>query len=636
MRSSILSVTLVLLIGPLGNLCGASTSIHPLAPPDRSSPRATLKTFLDNMNKAVEAYKGKRRAEAKEFVTVAAQCLDLEKEPPALRLLVGLDSSLYLKEVLDRIQLPRDEDIPDAPTVQAEKIAYWTIPYTEITFAVEKEGSAGLFRFTSDTVGRAEEFYDKVKSLPYLPGTGGGASFERFSSSAGAIVPPGIIENLPGWARIEIYSQAAWQWIGLAIYCLVGIATIALARRYVGAMLAFIDTKSSWNLRYYVGGLVIPIALVIFAKAGMRVTVFGLHIINANAYLPVAYALMSLSYLGTIWLIGAILNRISSIVIAMGGAVREQMDVQLIRLGFEIMTIFFVVLATIHLSSRLGLPTYSLVTGLGIGGLAVALAGREALSNLIGTVMIILDRPFKIGDYIVLSEGERGVVAEVGFRSTRIRTRDDVLISIPNSVMANTKMINESAPRSSFRIRVKVGVAYGSDLRQVERLLMDIADQNEAVLADPTPGLDFEALEIRLSTSNCCAGSIPPSSRVRYYISSTALFTMSSGNRELRYLSRNGMFICVSIRNLTGGELSHNITTPVIELFSEQLYTACRCFAELARDFNRLSVTSPNLASTGSVTATSSVYCENSVANGSKRSILYRLITGSRSLKALE
>src|SRR5208283_1877604 len=101
---------------------------------------------------------------------------------------------------------------------------------------------------------------------------------------------------------------------------------------------------------------------------------------------------------------------------------------------------------------------------------------REALSNLIGTIMTILDRPFKIGDYVSLSDGERGVVAGVGFRSTRIRTRDDILISIPNSIIANAKMINESAPDPLSRIRVKVGVAYGSDLKRVEQLLLGVAE----------------------------------------------------------------------------------------------------------------------------------------------------------------
>ncbi len=149
-----------------------------------------------------------------------------------------------------------------------------------------------------------------------------------------------------------------------------------------------------------------------------------------------------------------------------------------------------------------GLPTYSLVAGLGIGGLAVALAGREALSNLIGTIMIILDRPFKIGDYVTLSDGERGAVAGGGFEVLAFE-QDDILISIPNSIIANTKMINESAPISLSRIRIKVGVAYCSDLTRVEEILLGVAEQNQMVVREPSPEIRFRqfgdsALEFEL------------------------------------------------------------------------------------------------------------------------------------------
>ena len=168
-------------------------------------------------------------------------------------------------------------------------------------------------------------------------------------------------------------------------------------------------------------------------------------------------------------------------------------DDQLIRLGFDVVTAIVVGVMMVSLGARLGLPTYSLITGLGIGGLAVALAGREALSNIIGTVMIILDRPFKLGDYINLTGSERGEVVRVGLRSTRIRTRDDILISIPNSVIANAKMVNESAPLSMSRIRIKLGVAYGSDLRKVEHILLTVAQRNETVLPEPAPRVRFRS-----------------------------------------------------------------------------------------------------------------------------------------------
>lgn len=195
--------------------------------------------------------------------------------------------------------------------------------------------------------------------------------------------------------------------------------------------------------------------------------VYGLRFLNVDVYLPIAIGVLLISYGGRIWLIGALLNRIAAIFVFVDGIARGGVDDQVVHLGFTAITVIIISLMIINLGARLGLPTYSLITGLGIGGLAVALAGREALSNVIGTIMIILDRPFKLGDYIVLSGGERGEVTELGLRSTRIRTRDDVLISIPNSVIANAKMINESAPVPMSRIRFR---SFGDSALDLELL----------------------------------------------------------------------------------------------------------------------------------------------------------------------
>jgi len=479
-------------------------TLHPLAPPDRSSPRATLNTFLDSMNRAVAAYKLGHLDKARALVAPAVECLNLETEPPALRSDIGLDAALLLKEVLDRIEIPPDQEIPDAKTVRTEKISGWTIPYTEITIAAVKEDpSTGRFLFTSGTVNSAEKFYDKVKTLPYRHGTGEGALFEQISSSAGRYIPHEFVKRLPNWARATVYGQAVWQWVGLALYFFIGSMIILLVSHYGGKALDLLAGKLDSNLKRWVLGPILPATLIVLSGLGLRITVQDLHIISANAYLPIAYVFTSLSYLGAVWLIGVLLNRIADLAIAVSGFASGDMDVQLIRLAANILTVIIVVLATMHLGARLGLPTYSLVAGLGIGGVAVALAGREALSNLIGTIMIVFDRPFKLGDYVILSDGERGAVAEVGFRSTRIRTRDDILISIPNSVVANTKMINESAPVSLSRIRVKVGVAYGSDLKNVEKTLLDVAEQNETVVSEPAPRVRFRhfgdsALEFEL------------------------------------------------------------------------------------------------------------------------------------------
>ena len=145
-----------------------------------------------------------------------------------------------------------------------------------------------------------------------------------------------------------------------------------------------------------------------------------------------------------------------------------------------------------------------LVASAGIVGLALSFAAQDTLSHLFAGVAILADRPYRIGDFILLDTGERGQVTHIGLRSTRLMTRDDVEISIPNGVMGSAKIVNESSGVNRFRIRASVGVAYGTDVQQVLDILEDIAKHTEGICADPEPrarfrnfgnsSLDFELL----------------------------------------------------------------------------------------------------------------------------------------------
>jgi small-conductance mechanosensitive channel len=141
----------------------------------------------------------------------------------------------------------------------------------------------------------------------------------------------------------------------------------------------------------------------------------------------------------------------------------------------------------------------------GIIGIAIGFAAKDTLANLFSGVFILADAPYKIGDFVVLDSGERGEITHIGIRSTRLLTRDDIEVTVPNSVMGNTKIINESGgPGEKYRIRIAVSVAYGSDIDKVREVLVNIALNEEAVCEDPEPrvrfrafgasGLDFELL----------------------------------------------------------------------------------------------------------------------------------------------
>ncbi len=131
----------------------------------------------------------------------------------------------------------------------------------------------------------------------------------------------------------------------------------------------------------------------------------------------------------------------------------------------------------------------------GIVGMAIGFASQDTLSNLIAGVFILADAPYKLGDYLVLDNGDRGQVVEIGIRTTRLWTRDDIEIIVPNKVMASVRIINQSGgPYEAFRVRIAVGVAYGSDLALVHEVLSELAAAAPGVRASPEPRLRLRAL----------------------------------------------------------------------------------------------------------------------------------------------
>ena len=133
-----------------------------------------------------------------------------------------------------------------------------------------------------------------------------------------------------------------------------------------------------------------------------------------------------------------------------------------------------------------GIDATAWVASAGIIGIAIGFASRDTLANLISGVSIVADAPYKIGDYIVLDTGERGIVSNLGIRSTRLITRDDVEVSIPNAVIGTAKIVNESGgPYVRHRIRIPIGVAYDSDIDKVIETLEGLAADNEKVVDQP-------------------------------------------------------------------------------------------------------------------------------------------------------
>lgn len=198
------------------------------------------------------------------------------------------------------------------------------------------------------------------------------------------------------------------------------------------------------------------------------------------------------SVLAVIWCVTAV--RISNTIIE--HAIHKVSDVtgmsrDIVPLVENVSKIIILVATLMGILSLWKIDITPLMASAGIVGLAVAFAAKDTIGNFFGGISVFVDKPFKIGDYVVLDKGERGEVVAIGVRSTRIKTRDDILIIIPNSIIANTKIINESAPMPNFRVRIPVSVAYGSDIDKVQKVLLEIIKANENIVSDPEPRVRF-------------------------------------------------------------------------------------------------------------------------------------------------
>lgn len=162
--------------------------------------------------------------------------------------------------------------------------------------------------------------------------------------------------------------------------------------------------------------------------------------------------------------------------------------------GYLILTVMFIIILLGHF----GIEPTALVTTLGIGTLAVALAAQEALSDVISGFLIMLDQPFNVGDRVeILDIDTWGDVTEIGMRSTRILTRDNRLVSVPNSVIGKGLVVNYSDPSTVFRVQTHIGIAYGTEVDHAREVMVGAIKSEDWVMHDKP----IEALMLEFSDS---------------------------------------------------------------------------------------------------------------------------------------
>lgn len=167
------------------------------------------------------------------------------------------------------------------------------------------------------------------------------------------------------------------------------------------------------------------------------------------------------------------------------------LDRQIMPLLEKLISIFLILTALIITLKHFNYDILSLVTALGIGSLAIGLAAKDTLANMISGFTLMIDRPFRIGDRIQLASGQWGDVADIGLRSTKIRTADNTLLIIPNSDLCNTAIINLAFPDIRGKGKVNIGIAYSSDVEMVKKIMVAIAGEIPEILAEPQPEAYF-------------------------------------------------------------------------------------------------------------------------------------------------
>jgi MscS family membrane protein len=499
-------------------VCGTTQAAdpNPLKPVATGSPRETLQSFLEATDNVYTLFGGilRRYAESDRLYfdahgrAVMAQVfaaapraiatLDVSRISPVLKNSVARERALLLREVLDRIDLPEAKDIPDRAEMTRLGLKKWRLPNTEIDFVLIEEGPrTGEFLVSPETVNRLPEFFARVRHLPirsdvsrtFLEAIGKlnpvatASVYDAFRSSPlglSFIVPPRWLLGLPAWAKTPVLGLAPWQWLGLGLGLALGALLILAAYRLTQRLAA--RNPGGTTLRWHL----LPLPLAVIITAGVLLPVVS-ELFHISGQLRIALAVVetAFKYLAACWLCLVTAILLADWIVSSQHMRSSSLDTQLIRLCARFVGLVGASALLIQGADDLGLPAYSVVAGLGVGGLAIALAARDSVANLLGSVLIMFEKPFRIGHLIRVS-GTEGTVEDVGFRSTRIRTLGNSLISIPNNAVVNTTVENLTL-RPMRRQQFLVQITYDTPRSKIDALLEGIRKIiNEHPFADST------------------------------------------------------------------------------------------------------------------------------------------------------
>lgn len=359
----------------------------------------------------------------------------------ASRLLKVFDARGLL---IDYDQIPSNPNYTDSLSGMQQYILFESLPEVYLTKTAQKE-----WVFSKPTIQIIPELYANTFS-----------SWFTF-----------IVDNLPDWAYNEWLGIKIWQYLAVFLWLLSGLILMKIFAFFLDNYVRRLAQKTNFTWDDdLVDSIEIPISYIFFT-AFLFLTYSNLQFsVSISHFLSVVLEI-ALSVM-VVWLLYNLADVFSKYLGMLTSKTETKLDDQLIPLIRKTLRFFVVVMGIIAILQNNGYNVASLIAGLGIGGLAVALAARETLANFFGSITIFLDRPFKIGDWIKTGNVE-GIVEEVGFRSTRVRTFYNSLVSVPNSNLANMD-IDNLGMRKYRRLKTVLNLTYSTTPEQMEAFVEGI------------------------------------------------------------------------------------------------------------------------------------------------------------------
>ncbi len=462
-----------------------------LAPADTTSPRDTLRSFCDAVDRLHVIYRETgsiRHEDSQVLAKRAVACLDLSDIAPSLAMSKGREAAVCLKEVFDRIELPVGGEVPGDENVASNPPRRWRVPGTEVTLARIAEGPReGEYLFDKETVARAVEFFERVQKLPYKPTAGSPGLHLVFATRGGWMIPDAFVRQLPAWAHTVVFGETVWQWATAAILVVATIVLLAIARGI--SRRAVLDVDEHHPVRH-AAAFVFPLAAIGASLLLDYALTWQVRFTGETLY-TTKIALKVLMFAGVIFGVVAMIRGAAEVVIRAKRLRPEGIDGQLVRLACQVSTFVAVAWLLIVGANSMGISVTPLIAGLSVSGLAVALAAQYTVENLIAGVVLFIDKPVRIGDACQFGELQ-GTVEQIGLRSTRIRGVDRTLISIPNAEFAKLRLVNYTR-RDRTLFRHKVGLTYDASASQIRAVVDRI---HQMMLSHPR--VANEPIEVQL------------------------------------------------------------------------------------------------------------------------------------------